>query len=372
LSRQTGTSQVAWALDHEKVSDEDGIVGSGKPPHLFILRTEDVHMRRTALIAVMAVVVAACGVSSTTSTSMVVSTTSATDADGTSTTTVSVATTFPESGFPVRVEDDGGVVRIERRPEAIISLSSTATEMLFAIGAGSQVVAVDDQSNFPADAPMTALSGYTPNLEAILSFEPDLVVITFDPGDLVEALRTAGVPVLSYTAAFTLDDVYRQIDALGKATGNEGGAAQTNESIALGLENAVARAADAGDGVTYYHEIDATLYTVTSSTFLGEMYGLFGMVNIADPADSDGASFGYPQLSSEFIVAENPDIVFLADVLYGVSPTTVAQRPGWEIMDAVEKGAIVELDSDIASRWGPRIVELAMAIASSLENHRGG
>jgi iron complex transport system substrate-binding protein len=139
--------------------------------------------------------------------------------------------------------------------------------------------------------------------------------------------------------------------------------------IETDLTNIVVDSAGSGDGVTYYHEIDSTLYTVTSSTFFGEIYGLFGLVNIADPADEDGSAFGYPQLSSEYVVAADPDIVFLADVLYGESEETIVARPGWDVMTAVRNGDIVELDSDVASRWGPRIVDLAEAIASALERH---
>ena len=97
-----------------------------------------------------------------------------------------------------------------------------------------------------------------------------------------------------------------------------------------------------------------------------------GMVNIADDADSDGAAFGYPQLSSEYIVAADPNIVFLADVLYGESLETVAARPGWDVMTAVRNGNIVELDSDVASRWGPRIVDFAQAISDALGRYSGG
>lgn len=309
-------------------------------------------MRRTALIAALLLAVAACA------TTEPAATTTKLDDSG--------------SAFPVTVEADNGSVTIESRPERIISLSTVGTEMLFEIGAGPQVVAVDDQSNYPEEAPVTDLSGFTPNLEAILSFDPDLVVITFDPGDLVAGLETADVPVLSYTAAFTVDDVYRQIDALGAATGNIEGAEKANEGIASGLTNVVAEAAGSGEGLTYYHEIDATFYSVTSSTFFGEIYGLFGMVNIADEADPDGDSFGYPQLSSEHIVAADPDIVFLADVLYGESLESVGSRPGWDVMSAVRGGNIVELDSDIASRWGPRIVEFAQAVATAVERYNGG
>ncbi len=275
----------------------------------------------------------------------------------------------PAQEFPVTVEADNGSVTIGEPPEAIISLSSTATEMLFAIGAGSQVVAVDDQSNYPAEAPMTDLSGITANLEAILSYEPDLVVIQFDPGDLIAGLGTVGIPVLVYGAAQSVDDVYRQMDALGAATGNVAGAQEANADVMSGLDDAVTATGDLGENVTYYHEIDSLLYTATSSTFIGEMYGLFGMENIADSADEDGSFFGYPQLSSEFVVSENPNIIFLGNVLYGESTETVSQRPGWDVMTAVQNRDIAELDSDVASRWGPRIIDFAESIADALEDY---
>jgi len=327
-------------------------------------------MIRTALTAVLVVMVAACSPTDNTATTTLISST-ATTAKVT-TTPAPETTTTTDTEFPATVEADNGSVTIDERPTSVISLSSTATEMLFAIGAGSQVVAVDDQSNYPAEAPTTELSGFTPNLEAILSYEPDLVVITFDPGELIAGLETAGVPVLSYTAASTIDDVYRQMEALGTATGNLEAAEATNQKIQADLEEIVEGSAGAGAGVTYYHEIDALLYTVTSSTFFGEIYGLFGMANVADPADEDGSAFGYPQLSEEYVVASDPNIIYLANVLYGESAESIASRPGWDVMTAVRRGDIVELDSDVASRWGPRIVDFAQSIADGLDGYQEG
>lgn len=288
------------------------------------------------------------------------------------TTTTTTTTIAADATFPVTVTDDRGAVTIDARPEAIVSLSTVATEMLFAIGAGGQVVAVDDQSNYPDEAPMTELSGFNPNLEAILSYQPDLVVVSFDPGDLVSGLEAAGVPVVFFSAAATIEDVYRQIDALGSATGNPEGALEANQRIDWGLADVVAGAGSAGEGVSYYHEIDSNYYTVTSSTFFGEIYGLFGMVNIADPADEDGSAYGYPQLSSEYIVSQDPDIIFVANTLYGGSAEAVAERPGWDAMTAVQNGDIVELDSDVASRWGPRIVDFAEDVAGALRERDAG
>lgn len=324
-------------------------------------------MKGAALAAAAALVLVACNPADTGVTNTSTTTTSTT----TTTVTTTPTTTAGSPGFPVTVTDDLGEVVIETRPESIVSLSAVATEMLFDIGAGPQVVAVDDQSNFPPDAPMTELSGFTPNLEAILSYEPDLVLITFDPGDLTSGLEAAGVPVILFEAAPTIQDVYRQLAALGEATGHPEEALEASERIEWGLADVVAGVGGLGEGVTYYHEIDANYYTVTSSTFFGEIYGLFGMENIADPADEDGSAFGYPQLSSEFIVSSDPDIVFLANTLYGTTAEDVASRPGWDAMTAVQEGHIVELDSDVASRWGPRIVEFAESIADALIEYQG-
>ncbi len=324
-------------------------------------------MKRSFLLVALSLIFVACspageGGRATTSTSVAVATTTVASP--------AISTTLPEHAeFPVDVADDLGEVTLGQEPASIVSLSSVATEMLFAIGAGDQVVAVDDQSNYPAEAPMTDLSGFTPNLEAILSFEPDLVVISFDPGELVAGLGAAGVPVLTFGSALSLDDTYRQIEALGVATGQHDEATTLNDQIQADLAAAVAAAPEAPDGTDYYHEIDNTLYTATSSTFIGQIYGMFGVENIADPADADGSAFGFPQLSSEFIVDADPDLIFLANTLYGETAATVAARPGWDVLSAVQDDNIFELDSDVASRWGPRVVDLADSIAAALADY---
>jgi len=321
-------------------------------------------MRKTAILAVLMLLAAACdtggdGVTTTTSLGDRVTTTTAAPP--------STTTTNPAGGYPVTVEADNGRVTIGERPERIVSLSTVATEMLFEIGAGLQVVAVDDQSNYPAEAPMTSLSGFTPNLEAILSYQPDLVVASYDPGDLVSGLEAVDVPVLLLGAAVGIKDVYGQIGVLGLATGHIDRADAVNADVEAELAAIADEVGDRGEGLTYYHEIDSNLYTVTSSTFFGEIYKLFGLLNIADEADPDG--FGYPRLSSEYVVVADPQLIFLANALYGESAETVAARPGWDVMTAVRTGAVIELDSDVASRWGPRIVDLARAIADAVLAH---
>ena len=245
--------------------------------------------------------------------------------------------------------------------ESIVSLSPTATEILFAIGAGEQVIAVDDQSNFPSSAPMTDLSGYTPNVEEIAAYDPDLVVTSYDPGVLVDGLNVLGIKSLIQGAAMTLEDTYFQITELGELTGRSEEAEKLNEEI----QSTVSSVAPFSGELTYYHEVDNTLFTTTSKTFLGQLYELMGLVNIADPADEAG--FGWPQLSSEFIVDSDPDLIFLADGDLGESAQTVSNRPGWSSMQAVAEGRIIVLDTDIASRWGPRVVDFLDQVKSEIE-----
>ncbi len=269
------------------------------------------------------------------------------------------------SSFPVTLHDATGEVTIPARPVRIVSLSPTATEMLFAIGAGDQVVAVDDQSNYPRDAPTTKLSGYEPNAESIASYDPDLVVYANDLGDVRPALHDLGIPALLEPAAANLRDVYDQIEQLGAVTGNASGARRLVSSMRSQITAIVAGVPTPAHPLTYYHELDDTYYSVTSSTFIGKLYSLLGLRNIADAADRGGS--GYPQLSPEYIVSANPDLIFLADTkCCGQSRATVARRPGWGGIAAVRNGTVIPLDDDVASRWGPRIVDFLKAIARAV------
>jgi iron complex transport system substrate-binding protein len=241
--------------------------------------------------------------------------------------------------------------------------------MLFAIGAGDQMVAVDSLSTFPAEAPVTDLSGFEPNIEAILGFQPDLVVLSYDPGDVMAGLEAAGVDSLLQGASMTIADTYVQILALGEITGRTAEAEALVDSMQAEIAELAASVVEPDEPLSYYHELDDTLYTVTSSTFIGEVYALAGLVNAADPADADGTSWGYPQLSAEYLLDADPDIIFLADTkCCGQTAATIAERPGWETLTAVSTGRIVELDDDVASRWGPRIVDFLRAIVAAVNS----
>ena len=252
-------------------------------------------------------------------------------------------------------------------PHRIISLSPTATESLFAIGAGKQVVAVDDQSDYPKRVPKTTLSGYTPNVEAIAAYRPDLVVLSGDANDVVEGLHKLGIRVLLQPAAKKLADAYAEIRQLGAVTGHGRGAA----ALVKRMQRTISRIVKSVPKrhLSVYHELEPDLYSATSHTFIGTIYKLFGLRNIADAADSTGS--GYPQLSAEYIVSANPDLIVLADTrCCGASAATVAKRPGWSGIAAVRTGSVVAVDDSIASRWGPRIVDFVRAIGNALKRKR--
>jgi iron complex transport system substrate-binding protein len=167
-----------------------------------------------------------------------------------------------------------------------------------------------------------------------------------------------------YETAGTLDDAYAQMASLGAAVG------RTAESTALiaAVQEGIAAAIDAADGdfagITYYVETDPfTFYTPNSASFIGQLFALLGMENIADAAPDEFGS-GFPQLSPEFVIAADPDVIFLAS--FGETSATLAARDGWSAMSAVDRGAVVTLDPDVASRWGPRVIDLMEAITDGM------
>lgn len=275
------------------------------------------------------------------------------------------AATTAAPAFPVTIGTGKDAVTIDEQPAAIVSLSPAGTEMLFAIGAGDQVVAVDEFSDYPPEAPTTELSGFDTNVEGMMSYEPDLVVLQGDPGGIVDGLTTLGVPALIQPAAVTLDDTYRQMLDLGAATGHVAEAESAVAQMRSDIEAAFAAAPEAA-GMSVYHELDDTYYSVTSDTFIGLVYAEFGMTNIADAAK--GASSGYPQLSAEYIVESDPTLIVLADGdCCGQSAETLAARDGWDHITAVEQEDVIVIDDAVASRWGPRIVDFIEAVSAGVQ-----
>ena len=269
------------------------------------------------------------------------------------------------SGFPLTVASGGGTLTIDAAPRRIVTLSPAANETIFAIGAGDQVVAADSLATFPADSPSDPdLLAYQPNVEAIVgAYAPDLVVMTFDPGDVVAGFEALGVPVLVQFAPATLDEAYEQWEDLGAVTGHLAEAVALTNQVQDRIGNAVASVDGAGEGMAFYHELDSTFFSVTSTTFVGAMYDRFGLVNVADEADADG--YGYPQLSAEYLIDRAPDMIFVTDCC-GTVAASFGERPGWDTIPAVANGAIHVVSDDLASRWGPRIADFAEVIADAI------
>jgi iron complex transport system substrate-binding protein len=260
----------------------------------------------------------------------------------------------------------GAEARQASFPTRIVSLSPTATEDLFAIGAGKQVVAVDNQSNYPPNAPMTKLSGYTPNAEAIAGYNPDLVVISEDANGLVQALGKLKIPVLLDPPAVGLAGAYSQIAKLGKLTGHGSGATAVISRMKREIAAQVA-SIPKGHSLSFYEELSPDYYSSTSTTFAGQLLKLLGLKDIADAAKGSGS--GYPKLSGEYIVGADPDLIVLADTkCCGQTAATVKARAGWSSIKAVSSGAIVPVSDDIASRWGPRVVAFLKAVAAKVRN----
>jgi iron complex transport system substrate-binding protein len=273
--------------------------------------------------------------------------------------------------FPVTVTSGTGRVEIRSRPARIISLSASATQMLYAIGAGPQVVAVDQYSTIPARAPRTSLTGYETSAESYLPYHPDLVVLAFEQAPtVVSQLASLGIPTLLLPPATTLAGSYQQYTALGEATGHQSAAAAEVSHVKAQLAQIVSSVGGRARGRTYYQEVDPTLYTATSHTFIGALYSLLGMRNVADAAGS--AAGGYPQLSAEFLLRANPDYVFLADVdCCGQTAATFAQRPGFSGLRAVTSHHVYAVHDAIASEWGPSIVTFLQTVAGDVRRGQG-
>ena len=252
-------------------------------------------------------------------------------------------------------------------PKRIISLSPSATEILYAIGAGNQVIAVDDLSNYPSTAPITELSAFSPNVEALMNYKPDLIILNADATKALEvkaALEKLKIKVFLERAPLNLKQAYLEITALGRATGKISGA----QSVISDMKSKIAAAIKKGKTskkITFFHELDNTLYSATSDTFIGKVYQDFKLVNVADQA-ATADSAGYPQLQSEYVIKSNPKIIFLADAQYGESLATLTKRPGWNGISAVKNKNVVALPEDIPSRWGPRLVDFYQFISDSI------
>jgi iron complex transport system substrate-binding protein len=269
--------------------------------------------------------------------------------------------------YPLTISSGGFKTTITKEPKRIISLSPSATEILLSIGADKQVFLVDSLSNYPKRAPISDISAFEPNVEAIVGKKPDLVILSVDSMKSTEvrnALIKLNVPVLMEKAPTQLSDVYAEIKVLGRVANKQTKANVLAKKMAADIKSILAKAKKS-TGVRIFHELDDTYYSVTSDTFIGRVYKDFGVINVADAA-AGADSYGYPQLSAEYLLKSDPQAIFLADAQYGVTPESVAKRAGWSQISAVKNNKVFALTADVPSRWGPRLVDFYRDIAKAL------
>jgi iron complex transport system substrate-binding protein len=264
--------------------------------------------------------------------------------------------------FPVTVTDSAGTeVTIDAAPEKIVSLDAAHSQVLFAIGAGDQVVAVDNFSDCPAAATsLTHLDSFTPSLEAITAQDPDLVVLFFDAADIVESLRSAGIDVILQETPPNVAGIYADIETIGQATGHSSEANDLVAAMKSEIDN-IEESVSGEDGPSVFHELDNTYFTVGDGSFVDDMYTLLGADNLGHGTGQAG-----PQLSSEAIIAANPEVIILADADYGESAETVATRPGWSEIAAVKNDRVVGVNANLVSNAGPTIVDAMRTLKALL------
>ncbi|MEE8384990.1 MAG: ABC transporter substrate-binding protein [Dehalococcoidia bacterium] len=262
-------------------------------------------------------------------------------------------------------DSNGKQVTFEAPPGSIVALAPSFAEILFAIGAGDAIAAVDQNTDFPPEAAAKEkLSGFEPSVEGVAALEPDLVVIFFDPGGLEAALEGLGIPVLFLTTPASIQGVFDQIELLGQATGHAQEAGNLIAEMQDGIDAITEKLADIEEGPSFFHELDPTLFTTCPGEFIHDMYETLKARNVATDA-------GVPcQLTEEAVIAGDPEVIVLADSFAGENMDTVKARPGWSSVAAVQNDRLHVHDPDIVSRPGPRLVEALEILAAYLYPER--
>jgi iron complex transport system substrate-binding protein len=262
----------------------------------------------------------------------------------------------------------GRPVALEGLAQHVVSLAPSNTEILFAIGAGKQVVGRDQLSDFPEEAKKVTDIGSTfdaLNTEQIVSLKPDLVLAAeINTPEQVKQLEALGLTVYYLKNPLTLEEMYGNLETVAKLTGHEQETATLIEALKARVAAVDEKIAPISSRPNVFYELDATdpakPFTAGKGTFITQLIDRAGGHNIA--ADQDG----YPQMSLEQVVAADPAFIILGDARYGVSPESIAQRPGWENLSAVKNGQVVPFNDDLVSRPGPRLVDAFEELAKLL------
>lgn len=251
-------------------------------------------------------------------------------------------------------DDRGHELSLRFAAMRIVSLVPAATEIVFALGKGARLVAVDEFSDYPSEArTLTHLGGVEISAEAVIAQRPDLVVVPTYLSSLA-ALDNSGVPSFALEPA-DLEGVYRDISSIGALIGARDRAKALVADMGARLHAVADKARAATTHPRVLHEIDSTnpaqIYVAGPHNFIDAMITMAGGWNVA--AD---ATESFPKFSPEQIVARDPEVIVLSDAKYGATPAVVAARPGWNVISAVRRGAVYPIDDDLVSRFGPRLV----------------
>src|SRR5215217_4392233 len=269
---------------------------------------------------------------------------------------------------PVLTDGLGREITLNGPAQRVISMAPSNTEILFAIGAGNQVVGRDALSDFPEAAKNVADVGSTfdaLNTELIVSLKPDLVLAAeINTPEQVKQLEDLGLTVYYLKNPLTLEEMYSNLEIVAQLTGHQEETATLIESLKARVATVDEKIAPISSRPNVFYELDGTdpakPYTAGKGTFITQLIERAGGHNIA--ADLDG----YPQISLEQVVAADPAFIILGDARYGVSAVTIAQRPGWENLSAVKNGKVLPFNDDLVSRPGPRLVDALEELAKLL------
>ena len=258
-------------------------------------------------------------------------------------------------------------INLDQPAQKIVSLSPPITEMLFAVGAGDQLVARDSFSDYPEAAlALTDIGGGFAeyDLETIVSLTPDLVIAgEINTPELVQSLEDLGLKVFYLVNPSDLEGTFSAIHTLGLISGHENEADQLVESLRSRTEAVASALENVGERPTVYYELDASdvtkPYTPGPNTFYTSMIKAAGAENIGEKFEFEWAQVGLEQL-----LIDDPDLILLGDAMWGVSPESVAERPGWDTLSAVKNGRVLPFDDNLIARIGPRQVDGLEALAA--------
>lgn len=320
-------------------------------------------LRKTLILTLLIALLAACAPQTTP-----VVDSAPTESPATEAVLTEAPTEAPASASLTFTDGLGREVTLAAPAQHIVSIAPSNTEILFAIGAGEQVVGRDELSDYPEEAKMVESIGsafQNLNTELIVSLKPDLVLAAeINTPEQVKQLEDAGLTVYYLNNPTTLEGLYENLELVAQLTGHEEDAAALVESLKARVAAVDEKIAPLSSRVNVFYQIDSTdpakPYTAGKGTFITLLIDRAGGYNIAAELD------GYPQLSLEEIVAADPAFIILGDSMWGVTPEQVAARPGWENLSAVKNNKVFPFDDNLVSRPGPRLVDGLEALAKLL------